>query len=86
VVVTRHGRPTKILITYDEYLSLLAASGHSLPASLPGTEVTESSIADVITGSQADSAEKKSSAALPPKWVQREADQIVNSLRGLLTK
>ena len=29
VVVTRHGRPTKILLSYEEYLNLLGAVGQS---------------------------------------------------------
>jgi len=81
VVVTRHGRPTKILISYEEYLELLAASGrHDVPT-LGTSDVTASITGEVTVGSEEDSAKP-----LPPKWVQREADQIVNSLRGLLGK
>jgi prevent-host-death family protein len=82
VVVTRHGRPTKILISYEEYLELLAASGRHDGQGLGSSDVTASITGEVQVGSEEDSANKP----LPPKWVQREADQIVNSLRGLLGK
>jgi len=81
VVVTRHGRPTKILISYEEYLNLLAASGREAPAHLTDGEGAAAITGEVTVGSQDDKG-----PSLPPKWVQREADQIVNSLRGLLSK
>jgi|ERR687892_247671 prevent-host-death family protein len=82
VVVTRHGRPTKIMIRYDEYLALMAAAQH-LNAAMPD-EKPAASTASVIIGS----AEEKEArpAQLPPKWVQREADQLVSSLKGLFNK
>lgn len=87
VVVTRHGRPTKILISYDEYLTLLAASGQALPADLSNAH-SESSLSEEVSVGSNDSEDKKKKdlRSLPPKWVQREADQIVSSLRGLLNK
>ena len=86
VVVTRHGRPTKILISYEEYLNLLASSGKEAPASLSqDSNVAASITGEVMVGSEEPLAEKDISR-VPPKWVQREADQIVNSLRGLLNK
>lgn len=80
VVVTRHGRPTKILIRYDEYLSLMGAAAQHLPTEFPEAEASPAS---VIIGSED---EKPARAALPPKWVQREADQLVSSLKGLFNK
>lgn len=77
VVVTRHGRPTKILIRYDEYLQLLAASGKT-------SEAAEGDVSSTITGEVTVGSEEKPEKPVPPKWVQREADQIVSSLRGLL--
>lgn len=79
VVVTRHGRPTKILISYEEYLQLLAASGQEAPLGVGNGDVASSIAGEVIVGS-----EDETQKPVPPKWVQREADQIVNSLRGLL--
>lgn len=79
VVVTRHGRPTKILISYEEYLSLLAASGQE-------TSLDTHDVAASITGEVSVGSEELNQKPVPPKWVQREADQIVNSLRGLLNK
>jgi len=77
VVVTRHGRPTKILISYDEYLGLLGA------AHVPTEEglITPSlnSAASVITG-------ESDTKVVPPKWVQRDAEQIVSTLKGLFAK
>jgi prevent-host-death family protein len=81
VVVTRHGRPTKILIRYDEYLQLLAAAGKSTEAALG-----DSAIAASITGEVTVGSEEVPQKPVPPKWVQREADQIVSSLKGLLNK
>jgi prevent-host-death family protein len=82
VVVTRHGRPTKIMIRYDEYLSLVGAA-----ANLP-TEFHEvpASPASVIIGSEDEKQGRNPVAALPPKWVQREAEQLVSSLKGLFNK
>jgi prevent-host-death family protein len=75
VVVTRHGRPTKILLSYEEYLSLLGAQGASLVTGPEGASTAAS-----ITG------ESQEKAAVPPKWVQRDAEQIVSSLKGLFNK
>ncbi len=74
VVVTRHGRPTKILLSYEEYLSLLGAGGHPTP-----------DISDQISAGAA-SITGEESPAVPPKWVQRDAEQIVSSLKGLFNK
>jgi prevent-host-death family protein len=81
VVVTRHGRPTKILIRYDEYLQLLAAAGKAAEAAMEDSAVAASITGEVTVGS-----EGVSQKPVPPKWVQREADQIVSPLRGLLNK
>lgn len=79
VVVTRHGRPTKIFINYDEYLDLLtqasAAEAAQSAASLPlGEDLQLDPSHNQLEGAK----------PVPPKWVQREADQIVNSLIGML--
>ncbi len=80
VVVTRHGRPTKILISYEEYLALLAASGNEASQSL--TQKMASALSEENTHESQNLAPAPRS--LPPKWVQRESEQIVHSLRGLL--
>ncbi len=78
VVVTRHGRPTKILLSYEEYLGLLGAAG----TPTAGITIPEgNSAAASITGESPEKA-----GALPPKWVQRDAEQIVSSLKGLFNK
>ncbi len=80
VVVTRHGRPTKILISYEEYLSLLATAGDETSQRLT------QQVASVLSAENPAESTDPSPAprALPPKWVQRESEQIVHSLRGLL--
>ncbi len=83
VVVTRHGRPTKIMIRYDEYLSLVGAAAQNLPADL---SEASASTASVIIGSEDEKQARNPANALPPKWVQREAEQLVSSLRGLFNK
>lgn len=75
VVVTRHGRPTKILLNYDEFLSLISTS--------PTNSVHHSILEDVAA--EAAAADEKSKA-LPPKWVPRDAEQLVSSLKGLFNK
>ncbi|HCU26129.1 MAG TPA: hypothetical protein DF383_14030 [Deltaproteobacteria bacterium] len=80
VVVTRHGRPTKILIPYDEYLALVGAAQN---VSERLNEVAASP-ASVIIGSEDEKANIR--PHLPPKWVQREAEQLVTSLKGLFSK
>ncbi len=82
VVVTRHGRPTKIMIRYDEYLSLVGAAAQNLPSDL---SEAAASPASVIIGSE-DEKPRSPASALPPKWVQREAEQLVSSLKGLFNK
>jgi len=77
VVVTRHGRPTKILISYDEYLSLLGAA--HIPHEEGLITPSLSSAASAITGESEDK-------NVPPKWVQRDAEQIVSALKGLFNK
>lgn len=77
VVVTRHGRPTKILLSYEEYISLLGAQGEAAAAVL---DPQENSAAASITGEPMDRPN------VPPKWVQRDAEQIVSSLKGLFNK
>jgi len=84
VVVTRHGRPTKIMIRYDEYLALMAAAQHA-GATLPD-EKPAASTASVIIGSAEEKEARPTGTQLPPKWVQREADQLVSSLKGLFNK
>lgn len=74
VVVTRHGRPTKILLNYEEFLSLVSASNVS----------THHSILEDVAAEAAPSEEK--TRGLPPKWVPRDAEQIVSSLKGLFVK
>ena len=73
VVVTRHGRPTKILLNYDEFLSLISTS----------PSVHHSILEDVAN--EAAAPEEKASS-LPPKWVPRDAEQLVSSLKGLFNK
>ena len=80
VVVTRHGRPTKIMIRYDEYLALVGAAQS---ISEPVHEVPAST-ASVIIGSEDEKTNLRPN--LPPKWVQREAEQLVSSLKGLFNK
>jgi len=77
VVVTRHGRPTKILLSYEEYLSLLGASAHTAQ-SIVGAELEA---AASITGEP-----HEKTLGAPPKWVQRDAEQLVSSLKGLFNK
>ena len=81
VVVTRHGRPTKIMIRYDEYLSLMGAAAQHLPNEF---SEEQASPASVIIGSEDE--KRHAGAPLPPKWVQREAEQLVSSLKGLFNK
>lgn len=83
VVVTRHGRPTKILIRYDEYLSLMGAAAQNLPTEFPEVEASPAS---VIIGSEDEKPGRGANGGLPPKWVQREAEQLVSSLKGLFNK
>ena len=83
VVVTRHGRPTKILIRYDEYLSLMGAAAQNLPTEFPEAQASPAS---VIIGSEDEKPGQNANGGLPPKWVQREAEQLVSSLKGLFNK
>jgi len=76
VVVTRHGRPTKILLNYDEFLALISSSA--------STSVHHSILEDV--GAEGVSAPEDKGKALPPKWVPRDAEQLVSSLKGLFNK
>ncbi|MGH7829087.1 MAG: type II toxin-antitoxin system Phd/YefM family antitoxin [Candidatus Binatia bacterium] len=75
VVVTRHGRPTKILLSYDEFIQLLSI--HQ-----PQT------ITEKLTASEGNPAtipsEKNEATGVPTRWVQRDAEQIVSSLKSLL--
>ena len=84
VVVTRHGRPTKIMIRYDEYLSLMGAAAQHLPGVLAEEEAA--STASVIIGSEDEKHHGSANGALPPKWVQRESEQLVSSLKSLFNK
>ncbi|MCE9626147.1 MAG: type II toxin-antitoxin system Phd/YefM family antitoxin [Deltaproteobacteria bacterium] len=83
VVVTRHGRPTKIMIRYDEYLSLMGAAAQHLPGVLAEEAA---STASVIIGSEDEKPHSPGNGALPPKWVQRESEQLVSSLKSLFNK
>ena len=82
VVVTRHGRPTKIMLSYEEYIGLLgAASDKSAPVFLKENE------ASIDTGSNSSlENQDPEKGTVPPKWVQRDAEQIVSSLKGLFNK
>ena len=75
VVVTRHGRPTKILLSYDEFIALLGTT-------------TAQTVTEQITASEPAPAslpsEKNESSGVPARWVQRDAEQIVTSLKSLL--
>lgn len=82
VVVTRHGRPTKIFINYDEYLALLTQATAAETASKEAAEKHTAALVEETDLNPEISQQKP----LPPKWVQREADQIVNSLVGMLNK
>lgn len=82
VVVTRHGRPTKILIPFEEYTELTQAAQWN--ATLPGeTPAHPQETQPVASLSPKESSPAPTSKKQPPRWVQREADQIVNSLKGL---
>ncbi|MCC6272823.1 MAG: hypothetical protein IT572_05105, partial [Deltaproteobacteria bacterium] len=67
---------------YDEYLSLMGAAAQHLPTEFPEAQASPAS---VIIGSE-DEKPGRSAGALPPKWVQREAEQLVSSLKGLFNK
>src|SRR5262249_34037512 len=82
VVVTRHGRPTKIMIDYEEYLSLIGAAQVTSTNRLQEAPI---STASAIIGASEEK-ENNPATALPPKWVQREAEQLVSSLKGLFNK
>ncbi|MFO1518176.1 MAG: type II toxin-antitoxin system Phd/YefM family antitoxin [bacterium] len=65
VIITRHGRPSKILINYEEYLSLMKKEGmekpkleNPLPASIPPTL----------------------NASSPGRWTEEDLNQIVQSI------
>jgi prevent-host-death family protein len=84
IVVTRHGRPTKILIPFEEYAELTQAAQWN--ATLPGEVKTPSTEIQTTPPlkPQKEIAEA-SKAKQPPRWVQREADQIVSSLKGMFS-
>jgi prevent-host-death family protein len=71
VVITRHGRPSKILINYEEYLSLMKAppSEKSVPLP-PPNPVRQPSLA---------------SAPLPGRWTEEDLDQIVQTITHSLS-
>jgi prevent-host-death family protein len=81
VVVTRHGRPTKILLSYEEYLSLLSASNADSHQSI----LEEMTRSEPVASHERQEA-KETSGVVPPKWVKRDAEQIVSSLKGLFNK
>ncbi len=81
VVVTRHGRPTKILIPFEEYAELTQAAQWN--AALPGEMTAQPKEVELPVIQPKEIANPLTPKNQPPRWVQREADQIVNSLKGL---